>query len=113
MLFRIFPDEVALALQFRLEVLEPADIEHQAAILRHPALIVLHRESVDENINHRSVATAERLLMISDHPVFLHLAGKFLVSFLREINLGANIRLQQFLPAGGSRACGPARHLPR
>ena len=91
--------EVALALQLRLEVLQPADIEHQTAELRNPPLGVAHRESIDEHVDHRSVAAAERLFVVAHYAVLFHLSRQFLMALGREINLGANVDLQQIFPA--------------
>ncbi len=73
--------EIPLPLQFRLEGLQPADIEHQAAVLRHPPLAVAHREGIDQDINRGSITPAQRLFVVPHHAVFLHLPGKFLMPF--------------------------------
>ena len=91
--------EVALALQLRLEGFQPADIQHQAAELRHPPLGVPHREGIDEYIDRGSVAAAQRLFVVPHHAVLFHLPGKFLMTLGRKINLGANVGLQQLFPA--------------
>ena len=70
--------EVALALQFRLEGFQTADIEHQAAVLRNSTLAVAHRKGIDQHINNRSIPPAQCLFMISYDAVFLHLPRKFL-----------------------------------
>ena len=91
--------EVALALQLRLEVFQPADIQHQAAELRHPALGVAHCEGIDEYIHRRSVAAAERLLVVPHHAVLFHFAGEALMTLSRKVNLRADVNLQQVFPA--------------
>ena len=65
----------------------------------HPPLGVPHRKGIDENVDGGPVAAAQRLFVVPHYAVLLHLPGKFLVAIGGEINLGANVGLQQLFPA--------------
>ena len=59
--------EVALALQFGLEVLHLGDVEHQAAILHHLVLAVADGEGILQGVDERAVLAAQRLLVVAHH----------------------------------------------
>ena len=56
--------EIALALQFGLEVLEVGDVEHEAAALRQSALGVANRESIHQHVDKGAVFATQSLVII-------------------------------------------------
>src|ERR1035437_5345500 len=59
-----FAGEITLLLQLGLRLAEAANIEYEAAILQDVAGRIAHRETVDENVNRRSVLAPEDFFLI-------------------------------------------------
>ena len=91
--------KITFALQFRLKILQPRDIEHQAAVLDDSALRVQHGECVDEHVHSGTVFASKRLLVIAQHPMLLHELRQPLPHLGGRIDYGVDIHLQQLLPA--------------
>ena len=94
-----FAGEIALFLQLGLRLVEAGDIQHEPAVLQDDAGRIAHGKTVHENVDGRSILTPEDFLVIAHFAAAFERFREFLPPLGREIDLGGNVELKQFVAA--------------
>src|SRR5580700_9379855 len=64
--------EIALPMQFRLIGVHAGNVQHQPADLQQAPKIVVHAESIDENVNRRTILAAKLGFKVTQMTIFFH-----------------------------------------
>ena len=93
-----FAREIALFLQLRLRMAEAGNIEHEAAVLQDSAARIAHRETVDEDVDGRSILAPEDFFLIAQSALAFEQFLHFFPLLRRKIDLGGNVELNDLFP---------------
>src|ERR1019366_4440966 len=94
-----FAGEITLFLQLGLRLAEAGNIEYEAAVLQDAAARIAHRETVDQDVDGRSILAPQEFFLIAQSTLAFEKFRQFFPPPRRKIDLGGNVELNDLFPA--------------
>src|ERR1700687_983048 len=94
-----FAGEITLFLQLGLRLAEAGNIEDEAAVLQDGAARIAHRETVDQDVDGRSILAPQEFFLIVQSALACEQFRQFFPPPQRKIDLGGNVELNNLFPA--------------